>query len=86
MADLDDLCNYVNRGASLLHLTLCNNLETSRGAGECVCVCVCGGGGGGGGKRGINIGAILVRVSEPVFQNLPHSYTWLLEKWAHSYT
>ena len=30
------------------------------------------GGGGGGG----NLGVILVRVCEPVFQNLSHSYTW----------
>ena len=32
--------------------------------------------GGGGG----NLGVILVRVCEPVFQNLPHSYTWPSEK------
>ena len=41
-----------------------------------------GGGGGGGG----NLGVILVRVCEPVFQNLPHSYTWPLKKRTHSYT
>ena len=48
----------------------------------CVCVCVGGGGGGGGGgKRGVgNLGVILLRVCEPVFGNLPHSYTWPLKK------
>ena len=45
-----------------------------------------GGGGGGGGWWGGNLGVILVRVSEPVFQNLPHSYTWPLKKRTHSYT
>ena len=35
-----------------------------------------GWGGGGGGVTGI----ILVRVCEPVLGNLPHSYTWPLEK------
>ena len=39
-------------------------------------------GGGGGG----NLGLIVVRVFEPVFRNLPHSYTWPLKKWAYSYT
>ena len=38
-------------------------------------MCVCGGGGGGGGG-----GVILVRMCEPVFQNLPHSYTWPVKK------
>ena len=33
-----------------------------------------------------NLGVIVVRVCEPVFQNLPHSYTWPLKKWTHSYT
>ena len=33
-------------------------------------------GGGGGAGRGGNLGVILVWVCEPVFQNLPHSYTW----------
>ena len=41
-----------------------------------------GGGGGGGGNLGVN----LVRVCEPVFRNLPHSYTWPLKKQTHSYT
>ena len=36
--------------------------------------------GGGGGL------AMLVQVCKPVFQNLPHSYTWPLEKQTHSYT
>ena len=36
--------------------------------------------------RGHNLGVIVVRVCEPVFQNLPHSYTWPLEKWTHSCT
>ena len=27
-----------------------------------------------------NLGVILVRMCEPVFQNLPHSYTWPLKK------
>ena len=40
------------------------------------------GGGGGGG----NLGVILVRVCKPVFQNLPHSYTWPSKKRTHSYT
>ena len=46
---------------------------------------VAGGGGGGEGGGG-NLGVILVRVCEPVFQNLPHSYTWPLKKRTHSYT
>ena len=33
-----------------------------------------------GGRGGGNLGVILVRVSEPVFQDLPHSYTWPLKK------
>ena len=43
------------------------------------------GGGGGGAGAGVT-GVILVRVCEPVFQNLPHSYTWPLKKRTHSYT
>ena len=43
-------------------------------------------GGVGWGGGGGNLGVILVRVCEPVFQNLPHSYTWPLEKRTHSYT
>ena len=35
---------------------------------------------------GGNLGVILVRVCEPVFQNLPHSYTWPSKKRTHSYT
>ena len=42
-------------------------------------------GGGGGGVKG-NLGVIVVRVCEPEFRNLPHSYTWPLKKWTHSYT
>ena len=42
--------------------------HAGRGGGE-------GGGGGGAGGNG-NLGVILVRVCEPVFQNLPHSYTF----------
>ena len=60
---------------------------------SCVCACVAGrgaggGGGGGGGRRGerSNLGVIVVRVCEPVFQNLPHSYTWPLKKRTHPYT
>ena len=34
---------------------------------------------GGGGEWG-NMGVIVVRVCEPVFRNLPHSYTWPLKK------
>ena len=45
-----------------------------------------GGGGGGGGEGGGNLGVILVRVCEPVFQKLPHSYTWPSKKRTHSYT
>ena len=46
-----------------------------------------GGGGGVGGRgRGGNLGVILVRVCEPVFQNLPDSYTWPSKKRTHSYT
>ena len=45
-----------------------------------------GGGGGGGGGGGCNLRVILVRVCEPAFQNLPHSYTWPSEKRTHSYT
>ena len=33
-----------------------------------------------------NLGVIAVRLCEPVFQNLPHSYTWPLKKRTHSYT
>ena len=47
-------------------------------------VCVCVGGGGGGG--GCNLGVILVRVYESVFQNLPDSYIWPLKKRTRSYT
>ena len=32
------------------------------------------------------VGVILVRVCEPVFQNLSHSYTWRLKKRTYSYT
>ena len=46
-------------------------------------MCVWGGGGGGSGG---NLGVILVRVCESVFQNLPHSYTWPSKKRTHSYT
>ena len=42
--------------------------------------------GGGGGGVGGNLGVLLVRVCEPVFRNLPHSYTWPLKKRTHSYT
>ena len=35
---------------------------------------------------GGNLGVIVVRVFEPVFRNLPHSYTWPLKKRTHSYT
>ena len=45
--------------------------------------CVCGWGWGGGGG---NLRVILVRMCEPVFQNLPHLYTWPLKKRTHSYT
>ena len=38
-------------------------------------MCVCGGGGAGG-----NLRVIVVRVCDPVFQNLLHSYTWPLKK------
>ena len=31
-------------------------------------------------------GLIVVWVCEPEFRNLPHSYTWPLKKWTHSYT
>ena len=41
------------------------------------------GGGGGGGVEGE---AGVVRVCEPVFQNLAHLYTWPLKKRTHSYT
>ena len=36
-------------------------------------------GGEGGGGRG-DLGVIVVWMREPVFRNLPHSYTWPLEK------
>ena len=42
-----------------------------------------GGGGGGGGQV---TGVIVVRVFEPVFRNLPHSYTWPLKDRTHSCT
>ena len=38
-----------------------------------------GGGWGGGGVGVGNLGVIVVRVCEPVFQNLSHSYTWPLK-------
>ena len=44
------------------------------------------GGGGGWVGGGGNLVVILVRVCEPVFQNLPYSYTWPLKKRTHSYT
>ena len=42
-----------------------------------------GGMGGGGGGRGGNLGVNVVRVCEPVFWNLPHSYTWPLQEQIH---
>ena len=39
----------------------------------------------GGGGAG-NLGVIVVQVFEPIFRNLPHSYTWPLKKQTHSYT
>ena len=50
-------------------------LLLARGGGDGVCR---GAGGGG--------GVIVVRVCEPEFRNLPHSYTCPLRKWTHSYT
>ena len=44
------------------------------------------GAGGWGGDWAGNFGVILVRVCEPVFQNLLYSYTWPLKKRTHSYT
>ena len=41
-----------------------------------------GGGGSREGGRG-NLGVIVVRVCESVFQNLPHSYTWPLKTRTH---
>ena len=41
-----------------------------------ICFSRLGNPGGGGGGGGGNLGVILVRVCEPIFQNLPHSYTW----------
>ena len=41
-----------------------------------------GGVGRGRGGRG-NLGVIVVRVCESVFQNVPHSYTWLLKTRTH---
>ena len=38
------------------------------------------------GWGGGNLGVVLVQVCEPVFQNLPHSYTWPLKKQTYSYT
>ena len=38
------------------------------------------------GEGGGNLGVILVRVCEQVFQNLPHSYTWPSKQRTHSYT
>ena len=43
----------------------------------------CTQGGGGGGEAGAgpgNMEVIVVRVCQPVFRHLPHSYTWPLEK------
>ena len=39
-----------------------------------------------GGEGEGNLGVIVVRVCEPEFRNLPHSYTWPLKKWTLSYT
>ena len=47
---------------------------------------VVGEAGGGGGVGACNLGVILVQVCEPVFRNLPHSYTWPLKKRTLSYT
>ena len=44
-----------------------------------------GGGGGVGARLAGNLGVILVWVCEPVFQNLPHSYTLPLKNRTHSY-
>ena len=44
-----------------------------------------GAGGGGGGGEG-NLWVILVRVCDPVLQNLPHSYIWPSKRRTHSYT
>ena len=49
-----------------------------------LCSQVAGWAGGGGGLG--NLGLIVVRVCEPVFQNLPHSYTQPLKKRTQSYT
>ena len=39
------------------------------------------------GGRGVgNLVVIVVQVFQPVFRNLPHSYTWPLKKRTHSYT
>ena len=35
---------------------------------------------------GGNLGVILVQVCEPVFSNLPQSYTWSSKKMTYSYT
>ena len=47
-----------------------------------------GGGGVGAGVGGSadNFGVIVIRICEPVFRNLPHSYTWPLKNWTNSYT
>ena len=65
-----------------LRNTTCNVLCSKknrgwRGAG--------GGGGGGGEGEGGNLEVIRIRVCEPIFRKLPHSYTWPLKKRTHSY-
>ena len=45
-----------------------------------------GGWGGEGAGGGCVTGVIVVRVFEPVFRNLTHSYIWPLKERTHSYT
>ena len=75
---------YANCVLQQGYLLLCANISLLVAICCCMLIINCSkvisrGGGG-------NLGVILVRVCEPVFQNLPHSYTWPSKKQTHSYT
>ena len=61
-----------------LRNTICNVLCSKKiGDGRVV--------GAAGGEGGGNLEVILIRVCEPIFRKLLHSYTWPLKKRTHSY-
>ena len=75
----------VKSGSEMLFLSLFLLFDFFLRAGCCQLYFSLGEGsvGRGGGEGGVgdgNLGVIFVRVCEPVFQNLPHLYTWPLKK------